>query len=402
MVKNNIMRKYFINAGVNFNDDTRQFNVGELFNIYYGRPTDSTIEDLSAWQFQLARFYLDLTGLKRHVAKGYQISVVYDAQDVEQIPGTESYERLVNPIVSDITYDGEIEKLEEIRKGVMRILVDLRNNPKLKTKDDAKTAIANKCLYHNDIIPQDYKTPATLSGRGKSRDGAMYDFDLMRAEKPGEGSTPANAKNNIIGEIGRLLHLLVHELAHYNRGELTGNYLGNPASQADYIYYEYLGLRPGQRLYYNPNDVKELRGQATSKAIRIAGGSTNWNRLSTEEREQRIQSEIRRGKLRSGLATAYTEKGRYYRETQAEVISAMVMKALKIPTTMIGGNLALLSNIDGAKDLDNTPSHEVQFYIDTTNAILKKLHSKMDGLDEHHKSLKRMIEQILNNKDLLM
>lgn len=404
MIKNNMLRKTFLSKGITFNEEGKVYTTKELYNILYNRPADFDIESLTAWDFQLARFYLDLTGLKKHLAKGYEVAIVYDATDVEQIPGTDSFEQLVKPMVSDISYDGDTQKLVAIKKTVLSMLAELRNNTSLKVDDNARIAVANKCLYHNALTNQPYKTPAILTGRGKERDAALYDFDLMRNEKPGgEGLTPGamDEKSQLIGEIGRIIHLLVHEIAHYNRGPLTSDYTGKPKSQADYIYHEFFDLKPGNRIYFNPNDMGNARHQAIAKATRQVGGRPQWMALGPEEQEKRINAIVKSGSLRSGLLTNYTEANRYYRETQAEVIAGMVMRALKIPTKMVGSNLALLSNIDGAKDLDNTPANEAQFYIDTTSAILRKIHSKLDVLDEHHQSLKTMIEQILNNKDLL-
>lgn len=399
MVKNNVLRRQFAKVGVTFKaDDEKTFTTSELFNMYYGRPADQNVEDLTAWEFQIARFYIDLTGLKRHTTKGYNVAIVYDVNDVEQIPGTESFDRTIEPIVSDISYDGDAQKLIAIRKTLVGLLTELRGNPSLSTNDEAKASLAHKCLYSNSITPEAYKTPAILTGKGKnSRDLALYDFDLMRNE-PNEN----NDKSELIAEIGRLLHLLVHEVAHYNRGKLSSDYTGKPKSQADFIYYNFFDLTPGNRIYYNPNDQKQLRDNALKAALKQAGGNRGWRALSQEEQERRIQMFIRKKEVGAGISTSLTEKGRYYRETQAEIISAMVMKALKIPTKIVGTHLALLSNVDGEKDRENTPAHEVQFYIDITNAILRKIHSKLDVLDEQHQSLKTMIEQILNNKNLLM
>lgn len=365
-IKNYRLKKRFVDElGLVFDEET-QHTVGELFLAANNLPADTVIQGMPAWDFQLSRFYIELTGLKTQIAKGYHIAIVYDISDVEQMPNTEVVDRLITPAVQDISYDGNIEQLKDILKAANSMLNELRQNPELSVSKGGRSIVSAKCLYPATFDPK-YVVPGSLKGTDPL---ASKKFDLLRIDK---------SASPIIQQIARIIHLIVHEVSHYNRGVLSKNYIGEPKSQADLIYYHYFDLKPGVRLFHNPVDLSATRTFTNQ----------HGREVTTTAKEFR------------GLTTGQGEANRYMRETQAEIITAMVMRTLNIPTQLVGSNLALLSTISGDKDIDNTPANEVQYYVDVTNVILQKLREKMHGVNEQCNSIKTLVEQILINRNLL-
>lgn len=365
MIKNHMMMDYLKRMGANFENG---MTVEGLYKVFYQLPDSIDLTNEVAWDFKLARFYLELTGLKLHKAIGYNISVVYDISDVEQIPDTEIIDNLVIPQVADIRYDGDIDKLKKLLVALSKILQEMRSNFKVDPK--ARDAVATNCLYPYNFDP-DYVTPRMLRGKDPN---AMQNFDLLRTEKN---------PSAIINQIARTVHLLVHEISHYNRGKLGKPTVDGPKSQADQIFYDYFGLQQGTRLYHNPVDLSYIKNE-----------KRRLNQVGQGDRTPVSGSFV-------GLTTGQGEQNRYIRETQAEIITAMVMNSLGIPTQMVGNNIALLSTVTGEKALENTMGNEVHYYIDVTNAILKKIHEKLDTIQEHYQVIKTLAEQILLNKKLL-
>lgn len=330
------MLKAILASGVDF--ENQQYTIGHIYNIFYGQPGDHNFTLDKGWEYNLASFYLQLTGLEDHLTRGYSLSRVYDITQVEPIPGVEPIDKdLIPPAAQDETDGNDPERVKLMQSIVIEIMKEFK--AAVPASSAAEETVYKYCIHGKEVAPY-----------------------LKRKDDQGNlENTPL--KLNLSQEttvLGKLIHRLVHQISHVQKPGKSSNEIVSKMLKG-------LNATKNSRLYYNP-------------------------KMNAADKQ--------------GIQTQQTLPSILRRESQAEAVTGLILKAMGITSENVTGDLALLSAVDTQES--NTPINELMHYLGVANAIINRVNQKLEARGEKFaigedeiKSINEVVDQILKNKDLL-